>query len=227
MQKKTYTAIITARGGSKGLPRKNVLDLAGKPMIAHTITAALDSQCFEHVVVTTDCPEIKEVSLTWGAEVIDRPEELATDSASSLDVVSHVLLEFVRQNKETTHFVLLQPTSPLRSASHINYAVEYFESSNANSLVSVKMAEHPIQKHLFLRSGYAVPASEWGDLTKPRQCLEKAYLINGAIYISPCFEFLNSRNLFVKPLTMYEMDFKSSLDIDTYSDLEKAREYKC
>ena len=219
MQKKTYTAIITARGGSKGLPRKNVLDLAGKPMIAHTITAALDSQCFEHVVVTTDCPEIKEVSLAWGAEVIDRPEELATDSASSLDVIKHALVELERQSKETTHFILLQPTSPLRNATHINDAVEKFERSSANSLVSVVESDHPVQKHIYLENGFLEPFFSWNELTSPRQSLEASFLINGAIYISSISNFIVSSNLFTLPVLPFKMNKVHSIDIDHRSDL--------
>ncbi|WP_257287484.1 cytidylyltransferase domain-containing protein [Endozoicomonas sp. SESOKO2] len=222
MQKNTYTAIITARGGSKGLPRKNVLDLAGKPMIAHTITAALESQCFEHIVVTTDCPEIKEVSLAWGAEVIDRPKELATDSSSSLDVVKHTLLELVNQNKETTHFILLQPTSPLRSATHIKDAKERFNASNAKSLVSVTKTEHPIQKNLYFRNGVIEPVFDWASLTAPRQSLESTYLINGAIYISNFMNFIKRLNLFEKPVIPFEMEHKFSIDIDNIDDLINA-----
>ena len=218
MQKNTYTAIITARGGSKGLPRKNVLDLAGKPMVAHTITAALESECFEQVIVTTDCSEIKAVSQKWGADVIDRPAELATDDASSLDVVMHALLELARRNKETTHFVILQPTSPIRDSKHIREAVVQLEETGANSLVSVKKSEHPIQKHLYYRGDEIEPVFSWSDLTKPRQALEDTFLINGAIYIEPVNEFMEEKELFSKPLTSYVMCKTSSIDIDNHDD---------
>ena len=218
----TYTAIITARGGSKGLPRKNVLDLAGKPMIAHTIIAALDSGCFNRVVVTTDCPEIKSVSLEWGAEVIDRPVVLASDTASSLDVIHHALTELHKEGALTSHFILLQPTSPLRNAKHIKEAVGLFENSRAASLVSVTEAEHPVQKHFFERDGQLEPVFSWEDLTKPRQELEKAYLVNGAIYIAKASFFISKIDFFQKPVKNYLMPKDESIDVDDINHLNVA-----
>lgn len=216
--KNTYTAIITARGGSKGLPKKNILDLVGKPLIAHTIDAALESKCFQQVVVSTDCPEIKSVSFNWNAKVIDRPAELATDMASSLDVINHTIMELKRERLLTSHFVLLQPTSPLRNAKHIQEAVTKFEESGATSLVSVTEAEHPIQKFFFENDGILEPVFTWEDLTQPRQLLRTSYLINGAIYITDCRQFLKSKNLFLSPVISYFMDQDVSIDIDRKED---------
>lgn len=224
--KKSIVAIITARGGSKGLPRKNVLDLAGKPLIAHTIQAALESKIFDKVVVTTDDTEIKEVSLQYGAEVIERPEYLATDSASSLDVIVHAL-EALKENgkNQYTHFVLLQPTSPLRTATHIKEAWNKYLKEDANSLVSVMEVEHPPQKMLLEKNGEITPLTKWEDLTKPRQSLPKAYLPNGAIYINKIEDFLKSKNIFEEPLSIYLMNQECSIDIDTANDLEIVKGY--
>jgi len=216
---KRIVAIITARGGSKGLPRKNVLDLNGKPLIAHTIDAAKESQVFDKIVVTTDDKEIKEVSLSFGAEVIDRPAELATDMASSLDVLVHALSTL--STEEFTHFVLLQPTSPLRNGEHIREAMEMYSTSNAKSLVSVTEVEHTPYKLLLEKEGEIVPLFSEEYLTMPRQKLPTTYRINGAIYISKVFDFLQSSNLFEKPLDIYKMDSDSSIDIDTYMDIEQ------
>jgi CMP-N,N'-diacetyllegionaminic acid synthase len=221
--KNTYTAIITARGGSKGLPRKNVLDLAGKPMIAHTITAAQESGCFEHVVVTTDCPEIKSVSLSWNAGVIDRPPELATDSASSVDVLHHALSVLKSNGDITSHFVLLQPTSPLRNFKHIQEAIAKFEVSDAASLVSVTEVNHPIQKFLFDNDGVLDPVFSWEALTMPRQSLKPAFLVNGAIYIVGYDRFIKNKNLFSSPVESYFMAPAISLDIDGAEDFEYAK----
>lgn len=216
---KKVVAIITARGGSKGLPRKNVLDLAGKPLIAHTIDAAIESRIFDKVVVTTDDQEIKEVSLKYGAEVIERPSELATDSASSLDAIEHAL-KVLQENKENyTHFVLLQPTSPLRNSMHIKEAWSKYNKEKANSLVSVVQVEHSPQKMLVEKGEEVVPLTKWEDLTKPRQQLAKAYLPNGAIYICRVDDFLQSKNIFKKPLSIFKMDKESSVDIDGKNDL--------
>lgn len=218
---KKLVAIITARGGSKGLPRKNVLDLAGKPLIAHTIDAAKDSKIFDKIIVTTDDQEIKDVSLRYGAEVIDRPCELATDTASSLDVIEHTLLELQKKDERFSHFVLLQPTSPLRNSIHIKEAWDKHMVENANSLVSVVEVDHPPQKMLIEENGEIKPLTKWEDLTKPRQQLPKAYQPNGAIYIGDIEKFLSSKNIFEKPLSIFEMDRKSSVDIDSEEDLRK------
>ncbi|MBD3842433.1 MAG: acylneuraminate cytidylyltransferase family protein, partial [Campylobacterales bacterium] len=207
-------AIITARGGSKGLPRKNVLELAGKPLIAHTIDAALQSKIFEKVIVTTDDQEIKEVSLKYGAEVIDRPDELATDTASSLDVIEHTLLQLKENGEEYSHFILLQPTSPLRNAIHIQEAWKKYVQEKASSLVSVTEVEHPPQKMLIEKDGKIEPLTTWEDLTKPRQSLPKAYEPNGAIYICNIEKFLDTKNIFLEPLKIFHMDKKDSTDID-------------
>ena len=219
--KKKIVAIITARGGSKGLPRKNVLDLNGKPLIAHTIDAAKESQVFDKIVVTTDDKEIKEVSLKFGAEVIDRPAELATDMASSIDVLLHALREL--SVEEFTHFVLLQPTSPLRNGEHIQESMNIYSTSNAKSLVSVTEVEHTPYKLLLEEEGEIVPLFSEEYLTMPRQKLPTTYRINGAIYISKVSDFLNKNSLFEKPLVVYKMDQGSSMDIDTQEDLVGAK----
>jgi CMP-N-acetylneuraminic acid synthetase len=213
-------AIIPARGGSKGLPRKNVLDLNGKPLIAHTIEAALKSNIFSKIVVTTDDKEIREVALKYGADVIDRPKELATDGASSLDVIKHTLLTLQINEEKYSHFILLQPTSTLRNENHINEAWNKYTTEEVSSLVSVTAVVHPPQKMLILDNNNSVkPLTQWEDLTKPRQQLPKAFLPNGAIYISEVDKFLEKKNLFVIPLSMYIMTFEESVDIGTKEDL--------
>jgi CMP-N-acetylneuraminic acid synthetase len=221
MDSKKIVAIITARGGSKGLPRKNILDLNGKPLIAHTVDAAINSKVFEKVIVTTDDKEIKNVSLQYGVEVIDRPKELATDTASSLDVIEHALLDLQANGENYSHFILLQPTSPLRNAIHIQEAWKKYSEEEASSLISVVEVEHTPFKMLIEKDGKIEPLTQWEDLTKPRQKLPKAFLPNGAIYISEVKMFLNKKNLFKNPLSVYIMNQNDSIDIDTKEDLEK------
>jgi CMP-N,N'-diacetyllegionaminic acid synthase len=221
----SYVAIVPARGGSKGLPRKNILDLAGKPLIAHTIEAALQSKCFTEVIVSTDCEAIKKISLQWGAKVMDRPCELATDTASSLDVINHVLVQLAKRRELTECFMLLQPTSPCRNAKHIELAMDKYIQSDANSLVSIMKSEHSIQKYVYKKKDKIEPVFDWADLTKPRQELEEAFGINGAIYISRAQDFIEKSNLFLPPLVGYEMDRKSSIDIDNEEDLYLAEYY--
>ena len=224
MKKNTYTAIITARGGSKGLPRKNVLNLAGKPMIAHTIIAALESQSFEHVFVTTDSREIKEVSLAWGAEVINRPSSLATDNASSIDALEHALTELKRRELLTSEFCLLQPTSPLRKKEHILAALEHYEYKKATTLASiVEFEDSPFKAIYKNNDGSFSPVRRWDDLTSARQQLPKSYKTNGAIYIGNTNKFLLDKQLLSSESYFYEMNKKDSCDIDTKEDLEIVR----
>jgi CMP-N-acetylneuraminic acid synthetase len=225
MNSQKIVAIITARGGSKGLPRKNVLDLNGKPLIAHTIDAAINSKLFKKVIVTTDDKEIKNVSLEYGAEVIDRPKELATDTASSLDVLEHTLLDLQANGENYSHFILLQPTSPIRNEIHIQEAWKKYSEEEASSLISVVKVEHTPFKMLIEKDGKIEPLTQWEDLTKPRQQLPKAFLPNGAIYISEVNRFLKAKNLFEKPLEIYIMSQEDSIDIDTQENLEICKIY--
>lgn len=220
MSKNKYIAIIPARGGSKGLPKKNILDLAGTPLIAHTIQAALASECFSKVVVTTDCSEIKKVSLNYLAEVIDRPSELATDTASSLDVISHALEQLKDDGCLVSHFVLLQPTSPLRSKRHIREAIDEYQGNDNNTLVSVSSCEENPFKTVYIdRNGDMQPMRRWDDLTSARQLLPKAFKPNGAVYIASSEQFLLDQLLINESTGFYVMGKAESIDIDDKQDL--------
>ena len=219
MKKNTYTAIITARGGSKGLPRKNVLPLVGKPMIAYTIISALESNIFERVVVTTDCQEIKSVSKTWGAEVIERPAHLSLDTSSSIDAIEHAIIELKNKEWFSTEFVLLQPTSPLRNKEHLIDSVKLYEEGKAKTLCSItEVVESPFKTIYKNNNGDFSAIREWEDLTKARQVLPKAYKTNGAIYIANIEKFLSSRNLIDKDSLFYEMSHQVSIDVDDMND---------
>lgn len=217
-------AIITARGGSKGIPKKNIYPLNGIPLIAYSILAAKKTALFSHVVVSTDNEEIKAVAQAYEAEVIDRPAELATDMASSLDVIRHTLMTMKAQGSQADYFILLQPTSPLRTSQHILEAWSLFQQNNKKgALVSVCEEEHPPQKLLTIDDNQIVhPLFSWSDFTQPRQRLKKAYRINGAIYINHAETFLTTNNLFEQPLSVYQMDTVSSVDIDHQHDINYA-----
>lgn len=216
-------AIIPARGGSKGIYKKNIIKVCEIPLIAYTIKAALESSVFAKVLVSSDDEEIKEVSLRFSTEVLDRPQELAQDNSSSLDVIEHALKSV--EAESYTHFALLQPTSPLRDSTHIKEAFKEYFIKDAESLVSVCEAKIPPQKMLVEVNGEILPLTKWEDLVQNRQNLPKAYHPNGAIYISKVESFLKTKSLFNKPLSLYIMDEKSSLDIDNKSDLELFRKY--
>ena len=191
-------------------------------MIAHTIIAAQESSCFQNIVVTTECDEIKAICKEWDVIIIDRPEDLATDTSSSCDVIYHTLEVLKDKNIGTSHFALLQPTSPLRNSQHIKEAITKLEASQCDTLVSMTEFEHPYQKGLKINHDNLEPITQWEDLTKPRQHLEKSYYTNGAIYLSRSKDFLKSKNLFYGKTQSYIMDKRSSIDIDQYFDLELA-----
>lgn len=215
-------AIITARGGSKGLPRKNVLPLAGKPLIAHTILAARGCGALARCLVTTEDAAIKRVSLRWGAEVIDRPARLAGDRTSSVDVVLHALGELEAQGDLPEAFVLLQPTSPLRGAVHVSACLRALLSSRAACAISVTPSAHPPHKDFLIRSGRLRPLLGRRFLGLPRQALPEVYSPNGAIYAIRTAVFRRERSFFAEPALPYVMDAEHSVDIDRAVDLRLA-----
>ncbi len=222
----SYLAIIPARAGSKGIKNKNVSLLAGKPLISYSIEAALSAHCFEEIVITTDCEKVKHIAQEYPVTIIDRPSELSTDLASSLDVITHALNVLAKDNKLSNYFMLLQPTSPLRTSSHIKNAVEQLEKSQKQTLVSISYCEDSPFKTL-IRNGTSAlsPIRNWSDLTQPRQALPKAYKPNGAIYIAETNSFLDDQILFNKHASFFEMDKESSLDIDAPLDLFLAEHF--
>ena len=130
---KTFLTIIPARGGSKRLPRKNVLDLCGKPLIAYSIEAALKSKYIDKLIVSSDDDEILEISKKYGANIIKRPPELGTDTTTTFDTIKHVV-----DNLDIYDYViLLQATSPLRNQIHIDESIQLLELKKADAIVSV------------------------------------------------------------------------------------------
>ena len=136
-------AIIPARGGSKRLPNKNILDLAGKPLIVWTIDAAKKSKYIDQIVVSTDSNMIAETAIKAGAEVpFMRPPNLAQDDTSTYEVVDHTLTELRNHGNQYECLLLLQPTSPLRTAEHIDSATDLFTTKNADAVISVTEVDH-------------------------------------------------------------------------------------
>lgn len=216
-------AIIPARGGSKGLPRKNIHLLGGKPLINHTIEASLSCPYISRSIVTTDCPEIKEVSLQCGAEVLERPKSLATDSARSQDVVKHVLDVLNERGELPDYFVLLQPTSPLRRGCHITECIREFIQSKALSALSVTDVDHHPYKMFFEGENQLLkPLYSEKYLHEPRQLLPKIYRQNGAIYIMSSSLFLVHKTFFLEPAMPYIMNAECSIDIDSELDMKVA-----
>ncbi|MCF6173217.1 MAG: acylneuraminate cytidylyltransferase family protein [Campylobacteraceae bacterium] len=213
---KTFLAIIPARGESKRLPRKNILDLNGKPLIAHTIEGALKSNYIDDVVVSSDDDEILSVSQKYGADTIKRPAKLATDTATSFDAIKHTL-----ENVKSYDFIiLLQPTSPLRNANHIDGAIELLMDKKANAVVSVCEMDHsPLWSSTLPKDGNMSNFLRDEVKNKRSQDLEKYYRLNGAIYICDSDKLLEEGSFFLKEnIFAYVMDRESSVDIDEEID---------
>jgi N-acylneuraminate cytidylyltransferase/CMP-N,N'-diacetyllegionaminic acid synthase len=220
-------ALIPARGGSKRVPGKNIKVLGGLPLIAWTIRAALESGVCAAVVVSTDDPEIAEVALKYGATVPGlRPAQLATDTAGSIDVALHALDLYESKNGPIDGLLLLQPTSPFRSAETIRRGVQIFgENEGKRQVVSVSRAScHPAW--CFRTSSEGIePFLSWDDLSKRSQDLEPAWMLNGAFYLtSP--ESLRQKKEFLtqQTLPLVIRDQFESLDIDTPDDWKVAED---
>ncbi|MCA8938221.1 MAG: acylneuraminate cytidylyltransferase family protein [Planctomycetes bacterium] len=212
-------ALIPARGGSKGLPGKNVVPLAGKPLIAWTIEAAIDSGLFERVAVSTDDQEIAEVAERFNAKVpFMRPAELASDSARTIDVAKHALAHYDALGRHFDAIVVLQPTSPLRNAQDIQRAVL---KAGGHALISVCEVEHPIQWALSLSDDGTLlrhPDLVSRDATR-RQDTTRALRPNGAIYVWPR-AYIEAGVAGLPPDCLaYEMPRERSIDIDDETDL--------
>ena len=218
---KTFLAIIPARGGSKRLPRKNILDLCGKPLISWSIEAALKSKYISKVVVSSDDEEILNISSNFGADIIKRPYELANDTATTFDAIKHTIDNLEKYD----YIVLLQPTSPLRNEKHIDEAIELLEEKQADAIVSVCEMDHsPLWSNTLPEDGNMRGFLREEILNKRSQDLEKYYRLNGAIYICKTDKLLENKSFFLKDnIFAYIMDRKSSIDIDEEIDFEIAK----
>ncbi|HUT28017.1 MAG TPA: N-acetylneuraminate synthase [Methanomassiliicoccales archaeon] len=212
-------AIIPARGGSKGLPRKSVLPVAGRPLIHWTIDAAIKSEQFDLVLVSTEDAEIASVAARFeDVKLIDRPPELATDEASTMDVVVHAL-EAVEANDDDV-VALLQLTSPLRDADDIRKAMRLFLKGDHDSLISVTALDSKANWGMCLEDGSLQPLAP--DASGRRQGLAELYVPNGAIYISMVKDLLRNDSFFGRSCAPYVMTAERSVDIDTAEDLREA-----
>ncbi|NLL79385.1 MAG: acylneuraminate cytidylyltransferase family protein [Clostridiales bacterium] len=220
---KRVLALIPARGGSKGIKGKNIIDVCGKPLLAYSIEAAAESQYMDAVVVSTDSVEIADTAEKWGAEVpFLRPAEYASDTAKSIDAVLHAVRELKRQGREYDILVLLQPTQPLRTAQDIDRALECFLKHQMEGLVSVcEVEEHPILMRTIGEDGRLDRVLSCGSTVR-RQDMPAFYKVNGCIYINAVKELSEATSFNDNPVP-YVMEKERSIDIDSYEDLERLR----
>ncbi len=207
-------AIIPARGGSKGIPGKNIKLLAGKPLIAYSIEAARNSRFINRTIVSTDDEKIAKVAKKFGAEVIVRPKELAEDTTPMDPVLKHVVDSLEKENYVPDIVVLLQPTSPLRTTKHLDEAIEKFLNGNFDSLISVEINRNP--QHEISEEKYLIPAFKKIENRDKRKPL---IIENGAIYISKT-DLIKKGKIRGEKIGYYEMDRYSSIDIDEPKDFE-------
>jgi CMP-N-acetylneuraminic acid synthetase len=218
-----YLAVIPARGGSKRIAGKNLALLGGKPLLLYSIEAALRSKRVGRVLVSTDDQDIARAAMAGGAEVPEmRPTELAGDESPMLGVIRHAITMAEPRSAWVEAVVLLQPTSPFRTAAHVDAAIARYEVGSANTLVSVRAAtEHPYYAWR-TDNDRLVPFFSMQQMEVVRQDLPPALVETGAIYILNRKD-LDAGRFYGDRISAFEMDERASLDIDTPQDLEFAR----
>ena len=213
---KTILAIIPARGGSKGVPRKNIKDAAGKPLIAWTIKEAKKSKFIDRLVVSTEDDEIVAVAKSWGCEVpFVRPPELAQDDTPGVEPVLHA----IKMLPGYDYVVLLQPTSPLRNTEDIDGCIEECVEHGANSCVSVAEVEQsPYWMYTLDVNSRLCSLINTDQIFTRRQDLPKVFTLNGAVYVAKCDWLRKNRTFLTAETAVYLMPRERSLDIDSELD---------
>ena len=209
-------AVIPARRGSKGLPLKNLRLLQGVPLIVHSIRAALASKLVDAVVVSTEDDEIAGVATQHGADVVRRPAALATDTAQNNGVVRHVL---ETRGMADRIVVLLQPTSPLRTAAQIDACIEPVAIGAARSAMTVTAVEHHPGKAVVIENGLVEPFTNDADIEARRQTMKEVYRQNGAVYAIGARDFIEHDRFYLRPCHAVVVPAEDSIDIDSETQL--------
>lgn len=206
------------------MPGKNLLKLCGEPIIVWSIKAAQQSKYVDRIVVSTESDEISAVARAAGADVpFVRPNYLASDTASSLDVVKHALSELNHKGQCYEFIVLLQPTSPLRTSKHIDESFELLQSKNADAIIGVTELDHPIELTNRLPDDLSMKGFFTTDSQLRSQNFPKRYRVNGAIYLVRVESLIKENTIFLSDrIFAYKMNREMSVDIDTSYDLRLA-----
>lgn len=220
---KTFLAIIPARGGSKGLPGKNIKELCGKPLIAWSIETGLTSKYLDEVMVSTDCQNIADIAKQYGASVpFFRPDYLASDTAISFDVVKHTIDYYKNElNREFDYIILLEPTSPLREEDDIDNMIEKIikNEDKFDSIVSMgEVHEHPSIMKKIVNKNYLNNYCEELELKSRRQDNDEAYFPYGVAYIVKIDSLLNEKTFYTKRNTFFEIKRYQCYEIDDVYD---------
>lgn len=217
-------AIIPARSGSKGLKDKNIKELNGKPLLAYSIEAAIKSNCFDTIMVSTDSKRYAEIAISYGAEVpFLRSERTASDIASTRDCIIEVLREYEKLGKHFERLMILQPTSPLRTAGNIVEAKQLFDLKRAKSVIGVCEMDHsPLWSNTIGKDLSLDGFIKKSDSVR-RQELSTYYRINGAIYLHDVNHYLSNEDYFDNTCFAYIMKKQDSIDIDDEFDFVIAK----
>lgn len=216
---KSFLAIIPARSGSKAIENKNIKILVDKPLMAYTIEAAVKTNVFDRIILSTDSREYAEIGEQFKATVpFLRDSNLSTDNATTSDVIIDVIEKLKAKGEVYDYFVLLQPTSPLRTETHILKAIEEVIEKDGNSLVSICELEHSTQINIKLNSSGTLDNLFNDKRSVRRQDFQKEYRINGAIYIGRVEYFTQEKSFFKEKSYPYIMSRLDSIDIDTIED---------
>ncbi len=215
-------AIVPARGGSKGLPKKNTKEMMGKPLIAYTIEAALNSKHVSEVIISTDDHDIYDIAEKYGAKkTFLRPKELAKDDSLAID---NYIYTIEKLNKEfgysINEFIVLQPTSPLRSSDDIDKAINLFKEKEADSIVSCTEEHHPITWHKYLKEDGSFEGI-FADNIQNRQSNRPSFYPNGAIFVFK-LDLIKCKKYYSDKSFAYIMERENSVDIDTIQDFDYA-----
>lgn len=211
-------AIIPARGGSKGVPHKNIRLLAGKPLIGYTIGAAIASRHLTDFVTSTDDDEIATVAKSFGSTVIRRPSKLATDDAPMDPTIEHALNECETQAGRYDYVLVLQPTAPFRTSDDIDNSIELLEKSGETSLTSVYLVEDAHPARMYRLDNDRLVPYEQEPLARLRQTLPPVYHRNGAIYGRKTVPFRTEHTLLGSSIIPYIMPRSRSINIDDELD---------
>ena len=214
-------SIIPARGGSKGIRSKNLKIIAQKPLLDYSVNASLQSKWINKTVVSSDDPKILRRAKKLGAELIERPKKISTDSASIESVIEHCLKYLKKKDNYVPEIiVLLQNTSPLRTSNHVDSAISSFFKNNYDSLLSGYNSHHFIWK----RNNKIIFPVNYDPKKRPnRQKFNNQFIENGAIYITRYKSFKISNCRISGKIGLYEMPQELSIDIDTKNDLSKVK----
>ena len=217
-------AVVTARGGSVGLPGKNLALFLGRPLVEHAVGTARAVPAVDRVLLTTDDDRIAAAGVRAGAEHIARPAELATATSRSVDAVLHALE--VAGVPDTAVVVLLQPTSPLRTAADVAECLALYGRRGAGSVVQTAPAggHHPLKAVLSIGDALE-PVRDWADLEAPRQDLPVAVRLTGGVYVAGAGDIRRTRQLVIPPVVGQQIPADRAADVDTADDLAAAERW--